>query len=509
MSRFKGNIFILVGMGMKIKKCLSTIKKFLSLSRELSDEEYEVMSDCLTKVVDLGRGDEILSLLENAPNQGVAGDIGEEVHELSHTICDVLRDTEGNLYDISAFGIYFAISVKDKRWEEKIKTEEFELPDIDALTKLFRKHLPLNETTSVVLMNKIIHPQFFEAITVPQWKSALKSASFFHNVSPTVTLPKNDFTPPENIWGEESLFVFVRGMLGFIIYENLDEYDRVFLPESYGTLFESMEQILKSNLEEIAPVESVSIVPEIVPAHNMNTLINDLVERLTTTVNVAKGTLKLHAFYTFRNWYERFSDSLKDKPTDKVRDLYCAFLGRWYDSVQADINSGQAVRIVYADTSAMKQLIEESADPHRGEVDESQWREAALTMAEIREPVVEPLLAHDSVVEDNIACGLCATVACYRYGDGDNTLSHVIATVHYNTGKPMGAYVCWNTLLDLNMCMDALFAKVQKHKVTSIFTVEKNVYMEICSHCMNVVGRVAEYEKKQYNVKTEYLRKIW
>ena len=466
----------------------------LGFDRELTNEESCLLSDCLGTALDLGGEDDVLRMLRKAHNSERAEKVEQELDELSHTLRDALTDAESNLYDISAFGIYFTIGVTDNRWEDYVNTEGYELPDIDALTKTFRKHLHLRETTSVVLVNKLLHPYFFEPVTTVQWRKSLKSVQgFFQNLGQTIILPNNHVIPSSSTWEKDSLFIFVRAIVGFIVYEDIDEYDRTFFADNYGSLFESIESVLKSDLEKIAPVEFVLIMNEIVPAHSIKDRIQYLSEELSANLAVTKGTLKVHPFYTFKNWYERFKDSLEGEPIETVSEHFRSFLKRWHNSVQSDIDSDKDIRITYADTPAMKASIRENTgEASLSEIDESLWREAEQVMDEITEPLIEQLSAHNVLDETEINSDHQATIAFYGLGQGDESLAYIIATIHKADGRTLNAFALWNTFDDPDECIDALLSEVEEYGVTSIVTIEGLLDIEICEHCMNVTGRVAD-----------------
>jgi hypothetical protein len=168
--------------------------------------------------------------------------------------------------------------------------------------------------------------------------------------------------------------VFVRTVVGFIAYEDPDDYDKLFLADIYHTLSEPIEAILKANLERIAPIESVQLVPSIVPASMLKGLLQDLAEDLSGQIRIAQGTLKVHAFYTFENWYDHFKDSLEGQSIETVIKQFRSFLRSWYSSVRSYIDNDSDIRIVKVDTSTMMAYIKKHTD-NAGlhEVDETLW----------------------------------------------------------------------------------------------------------------------------------------
>ncbi|HAM52575.1 MAG TPA: hypothetical protein DCP92_18445 [Nitrospiraceae bacterium] len=88
-------------------------------------------------------------------------------------------DKDSRLYDIAAFGLSFVITVTDNRWQDYVDRLDFGLPDINTLVKPFRKDLGLSATASVLLVNKLLYPYYFDSATPAQWRASLKSVQAF------------------------------------------------------------------------------------------------------------------------------------------------------------------------------------------------------------------------------------------------------------------------------------------------------------------------------------------
>jgi uncharacterized protein YchJ len=81
-------------------------------------------------------------------------------------------------------------------------------------------------------------------------------------------------------------------------------------------------------------------------------------------------------------------------------------------------------------------------------------------------------------------------MAFYGLDQTEETVAYIIATIQNTEGQALDAFLCWNTFMDQEVCMDALMEEIEKHAVSSIVTVDGLLDMEICGHCVNVTGRV-------------------